>query len=104
MLSTYVPPLERIHSLMDMVAPNPEGMLEIAHRWNPLNQVESPMVHMRNLYSNYFRIPVAARSEHYTIPLPVYMDKDAFQPVAKDGMLIRNHDFHPSDELVCADF
>ena len=47
---------------------------------------------------------MATRVEQYTIPFPVYIDKEAFQSVAEDGMLIRNHDFHRSSELVCADF
>ena len=63
LLSTYVLPLERIHHLMGMVTSDLEGVLEIAHHWNPLNQAESTLVHMLDLYSNYFQIPVAARSE-----------------------------------------
>ena len=47
---------------------------------------------------------MAARIEQYTIPFPVYMDKEAFLSVAEDEMLIRNHDFHRLAELVCADF
>ena len=87
-----------------MVAPDPEGDLEIIHRWSPFNQAESPVAHMRDLYPNYFRVPMATPVELNTIPLPVYMDKEAFQSVAEDGMLIRNHDFHRSTELVCVDF
>ena len=78
LLSTYVPPLERVHHPTGMMAPDPEGVLEISHRWNPFNQVESSVAHMRDLYSNYFWIPVVAFLEQYTIPLPIYMDKDAF--------------------------
>ena len=37
LLSTYIPLLERIPHSMGMVASDPEGMLEISHRWNPLN-------------------------------------------------------------------
>ena len=81
-----------------------EDVLKIVHRWNPFNQEKSPVRHIRDLYPNYFRIPVAARWEQYTISLPVYMDKEAFQPVADDGMLIRNHNFHRSVELVSADY
>ena len=71
-----------------MVTPDLEGVLEIVHGWNPLNQEKSLVAHMHEFYPNYFRIPVAARSEQYTIMLPVYMDKEAFQLVAEDGMLI----------------
>ena len=78
LLSTYVPLLERIHPSMGMVAPNPEGVLEIVHRWNPFNQAESPMAHMLNLYSNCFQILVAARVEQYNILFPMYIDREAF--------------------------
>ena len=60
MLSTYFPPHERIHPPMGMVALNLEGAQEIIHRWSPLtrripfNQEEPPVVHMRDLYPNYF--------------------------------------------------
>ena len=79
---------------MGMVAPDLEGAREIIHRWSPFNQVESLVAHMRDLYPNYFRVPVVARAEQYTIPFPIYMDKEAFQSVVEDRMLIRNHDFH----------
>ena len=63
LVSTYVLPLERVHPSMDMVAPDLENMLKIVYRWSPLNQEESSVTHMRDLYSNYFRIPVEAHSE-----------------------------------------
>ena len=66
--------------------------------------MESLVAHMLDLYPNYFRVPVAARAEQYTIPFLVYMDKEAFQSMVEDRMLICNHDFHRSAELVCVDF
>ena len=104
LVSTFVPPLERVQPSMDMVIPDLEDVLKIIHRWSPLNQEESLVTHMRDLYLNYFQIPVATHSEQYTILLPVYMDKEAFQPMVDDGMLIRNHNFHRSAELLGADF
>ena len=59
---------------------------------------------MRNLYPNYFQITVVAYSKQYIILLPIYKDKDAFRPVAKDEMLFPNHDFYRLAKLVCADF
>ena len=70
LLSTYVPPQERIHPPTGMVALDPEGAREIIHRWSPFNRAESPVAHMRDLYPNYFRVLVAARGEQYTIPFP----------------------------------
>ena len=58
------------------------------------------MTRMHDLYPNYFTMPVTARSEQYSIPLPVYVDKEDIQPVAEDGMFIRNHNFQRSAELV----
>ena len=106
MLSTYVPSHERIHPSMGMVAPNLEGAREIIHRWSPFNQAERPVVHMHDLYPNYFRVSVAACSEQYSIPFLVYPSKETFQSMTEDGMFIRNHDhdFHRSVELVHATF
>ena len=104
LLSTYVSPQERIHPQTGIVSPDPGDAWEIIHRWSPFNQVESPVAHMRDLYPNYFRVPVVALAEKHTIPFPIYMDKEAFQLVAEDGMLICNHDFHRSTKLICADF
>ena len=55
---------------------------------------------MRDLYPNYFRVPVAVRTDQYSIPFPVYLSKEAFQSVVEDGMFIHNHDFHQLTELV----
>ena len=104
LVSTYVPPLERVHLSTDMVALYLDDVLKIVHHWSPLNQEESPVTYMSDLYPNYFRIPVATRSEQYTILLPVYIEKEAFQFVADHGMLIHNHNFHRSTELVSAYF
>ena len=60
LLSTYVPPQERIHSPTGMVTLDPEGALEIIHHWSPFNQTESMVAHVRDLYPNYFRVLVAA--------------------------------------------
>ena len=61
-VSTYVLPFERVRPSLEMEAPDLEDVLKIAHRWNPLNQEESPVTRMHDLYSNYFRMPVTARS------------------------------------------
>ena len=63
LLSTYIPPHERIVSPTGMVAPDLEGAREIIHCWSPFNQAERPIVHMHDVYPNYFRIPVAAHAE-----------------------------------------
>ena len=102
LLSTYVPPHERIHPPVGMVAPDLEGAREIIHRWSPFSQAERPVVHMRDLYPNYFRVPVAVHALQYSIPFPVYLSKEAFQLMAEDGMFIHNHDSHLSAELVHA--
>ena len=100
LLSTYVSPHERIHHQAGIVAPNLQGAMEIIHHWSPFNQAKPLVAHMHNLYPNYFRVPVVARAEQYSIPFPVYRNKEAFQLVGEDGMLIHNHDFHQLAELV----
>ena len=104
LLSTYVPPQERIHPPAGMVAPDLEGAREINHHWSPFNQAKPPIVHMRDLYPNYFRVLVEARAEQYSVPFPVYMDKEAFQLVKEDRMLICNQDFHRLAGLVRVGF
>ena len=47
----------------DTMAPAIEDVVKLIRRWNPFNEEDSPIVHMRDLYPNYFRIPVAARSK-----------------------------------------
>ena len=103
LVSTYVPPLERVHPSTDMVAPDLKDVLKIIHHWSPLNQEESSVTRMHDLYPNYFRMLVMARSKQYSIPLLVYTNKEDFHPVVDDGMLIRNHNFHRLAELVSAD-
>ena len=78
LLSTYVPPHERIHPPASMVAPDLKGAREIIHRWSPFNQADPPVTHMRDLYPNYFQVPMAARVERYSIPFLVYINKEAF--------------------------
>ena len=102
LLSTYVPPYERVHPPTGMVALDLEGAKEINHRWRPFNQAEPLVVHMRDLYPNHYRILVAAYAEQYSILFPVYRNKEAFQSVAEDRMFIQNHDFHRSTKLVHA--
>ena len=78
LLSTYISPQERIHPPAGMVAHDLEGAWEIIHRWSTFNHVEPPVALMRDLYPNNFRVPVVARAEQYSIPFPIYMDKEAF--------------------------
>ena len=52
LLSTYVPPHERIPPPTGMVALDLEGAQEIIHRRSPFNQAEHPVVHICDLYPN----------------------------------------------------
>ena len=38
LLSTYVPPYDKIHHSTGLVAPDLEGAREIIHYWSPFNQ------------------------------------------------------------------
>ena len=96
----YVPPHERIHPPTGLVASNLEGAREIIHHWSPFNQAEPLVAHMRDLYPSYLRVLVIACKEQYSIPFPIYMNKEAFLSVTEERMFIHNHDFHQSAELV----
>ena len=101
--STYVPPHEWVHPSADIVAPSPEGVWEIIDHWSPFNKRESLVAHMRDLYPTLLQVLTAARDEQYSISFPGYLDRETFQHVAEDGMLICNHKFHKSVELVSFD-
>ena len=99
-VSTYVLPLERVSPSLDIEAPNLKDVLKITRHWNPLNQEESSVTRMHDPYPNYFRMLVMAHLEQYSIPLPVYVDKEDIKPVPEDGMFIHNHNFQRLAELV----
>ena len=86
------------------MAPGPEAAREIIDRWSPFNKRESSVTHMRDFYTTLLRVPVAACDEEYSILVLDYLDRKSFQHVAEDEMLICNHDFNESAELVCFDF
>ena len=60
--------------------------------------------HGSDLYPTLLRVPMVSRTEEYFVPFPNNLDRKSFQRVAKDGMLIRNHDFNESAELVSFGF
>ena len=104
LLSSYVPLQEWVHPSGDTMAPGPEGAWEIIDRWSPFNKRESSVTHIRDLYPTFLWVLVAARVEQYSIPFPDYMDRETFQCMAEDGMLIHNHDFYQSAEMVSLSF
>ena len=67
---------------------------EIIDRWSPFNKMESLVTHMRDLYPILLQVPVVACAEQYSISFPNYMDRETFQRIVEDGILVRNHDFH----------
>ena len=85
------------------MAPNPEVVLKIIYQGSPFNKRESSIAHIHDLYPTLFLVLVATHAEEYSIPFPDYLDRESFQHVAEDGMLIHNHDFNESVELVCFD-
>ena len=89
---------------MNKKAPNLEAAREIIDHWSPFNKRESSVAYMHNLYPTLLRVPVVARAEEYSLTFLDHLDKKSFQRLAEDRMLIRNHDFNESVELVCFDF
>ena len=86
------------------MALGPEAALELIDCWSPFNKRESSVTRMHDLYPSLLRVPVAARADEYSIPFLGYLDGKSFQRMSEDGMLICNHDFNESAELVCFDF
>ena len=60
---------------------------------------------MHQLYPALLWMPITVRAEgkgeEYAISVPAYACKDKLTQVVEDGMLIRNHNFIQSAELVC---
>ena len=86
------------------MAPGIEAAREIIDRWSPFNKREPSVACMHDLYPTLILVPVAAHAEEYSIPFLGYLDRKSFKRLAEDGMLIYNHDFNESAELVCFDF
>ena len=104
MLGLYVLPQEWDCPLADTVAPSPKAAREIIDRWSPFSKRESLVAHMHDFYPTLLRVPIVACVEEYSILFPDYLDRKSFQHMVEDGMLICNHDFNESVELVCFDF
>ena len=63
LLSSYVPPKDRVHPLANTVAPGPKGSREIIDRWSPFNKRESSITHIRDLYPTLLRVSMSTRAE-----------------------------------------
>ena len=89
----------------EVSVPRLEGAQEIIHRRRSFNWGESPDAHMHQLYPTLLRMPVTVRAkgkgEEYAISVPAYACKDKLTQVVDDRMLICNHNFVQSVELVC---
>ena len=88
----------------EVSAPGPESAQEIINRWKPFNRGESPTPHLEQLYLAMLRMEVEVRAkgkgEKYVVLISVYACKEDLKQVVEDGMLIRNHNFVQSMELV----
>ena len=89
---------------MDAAALGPEATRDIMDHWSHFNKRVSLVAHMRDLFLTLLQLPVIARAEEYFVPFPGHLDKKSFLHIAEDGMLIYNHDFNESAELVCFNF
>ena len=105
LLNSYIPPQGQAPPMEEMSVPGPEGAQDIIYRWRPFNRGESSAAHMHQLYSALLRMLVAVwaegRGKEYAISISAYACKDELKHVVEEGMLIRNHNFVQSSELVC---
>ena len=88
----------------EVLAPGPEGAQEIIDRWMPFNKGESSAYHLHDLYPALLRMPITmqaeGRGEEYAISAPASTGKEDLLQMVEDGMLVRNHNFAQSTELV----
>ena len=94
LLSSYVPRQEWVHPLANIVALGPEGAREIIDCWIPFNKRESSIKNMHDLYPTLLHVSTTTRFKQYSISFLGNLDMETFQRVAKDEMLIHNHNFH----------
>ena len=103
-LKSTIKPMMWDQPPMDVSISDSGKAKSIIDHWNPLNQRDTSVANMNDLYSVNLRIPVVALFEEYYIPFPGHMDKKSYQRVAEDGMHICSHDFDKTVELVCSEF
>ena len=84
----------------DTFVPSPDVAESIIDHWNPLNQRDTYVTNMRDLYPTNLCISVVALSEEYSISFPDYLDKKPYQLVVEDRMYLHNHDFNEMFEMV----
>ena len=88
----------------EVLAPGPEGAQEIIDRWRPFNIGKSSAYHLHNLYPALLWMLVTVRAkgrgEEYAISAPASIGKEDLLQMVEDEMLVRNHNFAQSTELV----
>ena len=87
-----------------VLAPRPEGAREIIDRWRPFNRGESSADCLHDLYPVLLRMPITVlaegKGEEYAISTPASTSKDDLLQMVEDGMMVRNHNFAQTAELV----
>ena len=94
MMSSYNSQQEWVSPSATTMAPGPEGALEIIDRWIPFNKRESSIMHMHDLYPPHLQVSMAACVVQYSISFPGYVDRETFERIAENEILILNHDFY----------
>ena len=104
LLYSYIPPQGQAPPMEEVLAPGLEDAQEIINRWKPFNRGESSASHLKQLYPAMLRMPIEVRvegkGEKYVVSIPAYACKEYLKQVVEEDMLIRNHNFVQSVDLV----
>ena len=104
LLNSYLPPRGLALAMEEGIAPGPNDVKLILHRWRPFNRGESAANRLDDLYSTTLQMPVTAREaglgEEYSLAVPIGTIKEDIQQIVQDGMQIRNRNYVQSVELV----
>ena len=94
LLNSYLPPRGLALEMEEVIAPGPNDVKLILHRWRPFNRGESAADRLDDLYPTMLRMPVTAREaglgEEYSVAVPIGTIKEDIQQTVQDGMQIRN--------------
>ena len=99
-----MPPRGPAPTMEEVIAPGPDNIKSILHRWRPFNRGESAADRLDDLYPRMLQFPVRVREarqgEEYSIVVLVSIAKKDIYQIVEDKMQIRNRNFVQIAELV----
>ena len=90
LLNSYLPSRGPASAMEEVIAPRPDDIKLILHRWKPFHRGESAADRLDDLYPRKLRMPVTVREarlgKEYSVAVPVGTIKEDIQQIVQDGM------------------